>query len=108
MFHDEFGEVGENVETTWSLCNGVVLQNGCRFNASSLVELFNKFDNFGVWKVKVVAGCVSVGGEGVGVVVYFECTFVFVQPFFDGSGGLSDVYFGACGAGDGVDAGFLR
>ena len=71
MLHDKLGKVGENIKTTWSLCNGVVLGNGGRFNTSSSVELVDEFDDSGAGKVEVVAGCISVGGEGVGVVVNF-------------------------------------
>ena len=79
---------------------------GC-LDAFSSVGLADVFDDPGVLEIKVVACRVSVGGEGVGMVIKSKCAFVFVYTFLDWSGGFSYICFRASGAGDGVYTCFL-
>ena len=57
--------MGKDVEAARSLCDGVALRDcGC-LNAFPSVGLADVFDYLSVLEIKIVASCVSVGGEGI-------------------------------------------
>ena len=55
LFHNKFGKVGENVEVSGSLCDGIALGNRSCLNALPSVGLADVFNNPGVLEIKFVA-----------------------------------------------------